>query len=253
MREKVTLKNQMVFEDLMELKKSVGNDFLFPVQDPKARNLVPSDPYAFCIASCLDRGTRAEIICTIPYWISLLTGHLNPAIFNKMPLSEIKEIFAKLPRKPRFINAAPRTFQSITRLVIEEFDGNPRSIWEGKKASEVKETFLSVYGVGNGIANMILILIEDAYGVSFSDLDHAIMDIKPDVHTMRVLYRLGISLKIDEESAIEAARRVSPEYPGAIDGPLWYLGRTHCHADRPGCGMCEMNQVCQKVGVEDLN
>ena len=243
------LKNKNTLEYLLELKKTFGNDFLFPVQDPQARILVPSDPYAFCIASSLDRGTKAEIIWTIPYWISLSTGHLDPAIFYKMPLSEIEEIFTKLPRKPRYLNAAPRTFQSITSLIIEDFGGNPQSIWEGKKAKEVKQTFLSVYGVGNGIANMILILIEDAYGVAFSDLDHSKMDIKPDVHTMRVLYRLGISSKIDERNAIEAARLISPQYPGAIDGPLWYLGKSHCHTIDPRCGMCKMDQVCQKAGV----
>jgi len=245
----VDLKKQKILEYLLELKKTVGNDFLFPVQDPNARILVPSSPYAFCIASSLDRGTKAEIIWTIPYWISVLTGHLDPVLFYKLPLSEIEEIFAKLPRKPRYLNAAPRTFQSITGLIIDEFGGNPQSIWEGKTAKEVKQTFLSVYGVGNGIANMILILIEDAYGVAFSDLDHTKMDIKPDVHTMRVLFRLGISSQINEKSAIEAARLISPQYPGAIDGPLWYLGKSHCHAIDPRCGKCKMDNVCQKVGV----
>jgi len=51
------------------------------------------------------------------------------------------------------------------------------------------------------------------------------MDIKPDVHTMRVLYRLGVSSSLNTDSAISAARLISPSYPGAIDGPLWSVGR----------------------------
>jgi hypothetical protein len=77
--------------------------------------------------------------------------------------------------------------------------------WTKKSAMQVKKTFLSVYGVGNGIANLAVLLIEEAYGIKFSDLDHSRMDIKSDVHTMRILYRLGISAAMDEIEAVLAA------------------------------------------------
>ena len=47
-----------------------------------------------------------------------------------------------------------------------------------------------VYGVGNGISNMAVRLIESMYDFRFPDLDYSRMDIKPDVHTTRVLYKL---------------------------------------------------------------
>jgi len=166
-----------------------------------------------------------------------------------MRIEEIKTLFDNLPKKPRYINDSPRTFQEITRIVVEKFEGDASAIWTDKSAAEVKKTFLSVFGVGNGIANMAVLLIEKAFDIQFADCDRSKMDIKPDVHTMRVLYRLGISREINEIEAIIAARYLSPEFPGNIDGPLWHVGRNWCHASKPNCTECPLEQYCPKIDV----
>jgi len=137
-------------------------------------------------------------------------------------------------------------FKQISYLEIK-ICGNARGIWKKKRASEVKNTSLSVYGVGNGISNMAVRLIESMYDFRFPDLDCSRMDIKPDVHTMRVLYRLGVSTTIREDGAIFAARFINPSYPGEIDGPLWLLGRKLCQATNPDCGRFPINAVCLKL------
>ena len=118
---------------------------------------------------------------------------------------------------------------------------------EKQKSEETKKTFLIVYGVGNGISNMAVRLIESMYDFRFADLDYSRMDIKPDVHTTRVLYRLGVSTTIREDWAIFAARFINPSYPGEIDGPLWLLGRKLCQATNPDCGRFPINAVCLKL------
>ena len=102
---------------------------------------------------------------------------------------------------------------------MSAFNGDASLIWRGKSAFEVKSVFQSIYGVGQGIANMSVLLIEQAYEIQFPDLDRRFMDIKPDVHTMRVLYRLGAAEEISETDAVSAARKLNPDYPGEIDGP----------------------------------
>ena len=62
---------------------------------------------------------------------------------------------------------------------------------------------------------MAVLLIEKAFLVQFSD--HWNMDIKPDLHTKRVLYRLGASHAETEDAALEASRRMNPEFPGVVD------------------------------------
>ena len=238
---------QRIVTGLLDYGKEVDTQELFPTLVPEAAELVPGDPYAFCLATCLDRGMKADVIWTIPYWMKELLGHLDPHRIYQMPIEQLENLVNRLPKKPRYVNAAPRTIQEITRIVVEQFGGNAADIWKSGKAADVRETFLSVYGVGRGIANMALLLIEAAYGIRFSDLDRTQMDIKPDVHTMRVLYRLGVASGVNEDAAIAAARRLNPAYPGELDGPLWWIGRKWCRAGVPLCSACPLEEVCPKV------
>lgn len=231
---------------LLELNQTAVAKALLPSLEPGATEFVLANPYAFCLAACLDRGARAEIIWTIPYWLRKQLGHLDPQKMNRLTIEEWSQLVAQLPKRPRFVNDAPRTLDKITKIIVEEFNGNPSKIWENKKAAEVKKTFRRVHGVGPGISNMIVLLLEKAYGIRFSDLDHATMDIKPDVHTMRVLYRLGVAKAQQESDAIQAARLLNPNYPGEIDGPLWLIGRNWCTATHPNCTQCIMNAECLK-------
>jgi endonuclease III len=236
-------------QNLLALSRQIDVEELFPTVEPGASEFMHQHPFAFCAATCLDRGARAEIIWTIPFWIFNEVGHFDPNKFNQLSLPQITQIFLALPRKPRYINAAPRTFQEITRLVVQQFGGDASRIWSGRTALEVRRTFLSVYGVGPGIANMAVLLIEKAYNLRFSDVDHRCMDIKPDVNTMRVLYRLGLAAAVDELEAVLAARNLNPAFPGEIDGPLWLIGKKFCTASRPSCHLCPLNSVCVKIGA----
>ena len=237
---------ELIRQALLECGKAFDSAELFPTVVPGAAGLVVSDPYAFSIATCLDRGTKADIIWTIPYDIKNLLGHLDPYGIYQMSLEELAEMFARLPRKPRFKNDAPRTVMELTKIIVEEYGGHADMIWEGKNSDQVKKKFDSVYGVGVGIANMAVLLIEKAFPYRFSDLDRPSMDIKPDTHTRRVLYRLGVSEAETDKAAIVAARLINPAYPGEIDGVLWLIGRTWCHPINPDCQNCCMTKVCAK-------
>lgn len=240
---------QPILYALIKYKSIFDQEELTPAKTPEAVQLIHDNSFAFISACCLDRGTKAEIIWTIPYWISQQVGHYDPIRFYTFNPDQIASLFDKLPQKPRYINAAPRTFQDICRIVVDDFESNAENIWKNRQAVDVKRTLLSVFGVGSGIANMSLVLIEGLYQLTFSDLDYARMDIKPDVHTMRVLYRLGVSPAMNEMEAIFAARQLSPAYPGLIDGPLWSIGRNWCHATNPECKSCPLKEVCERIGL----
>jgi len=222
---------------------------LFPVLIPEAADIVKTNPYAFALAVCLDRGTKADIIWTIPYYLFQELGHLDPFNIDQLSLEELAGIIDRLPKRPRYRTDAPRTIKELTHLVVTAYGGDASLIWQGKRAFEVKSVFQSIFGVGPGIANMSVLLIEKAYDMQFPDLDRRFMDIKPDVHTMRVLYRLGAADDISDHAAIAAARKLSSDFPGAIDGPLWTIGREWCYAQRPACNQCPMTGVCSKVGI----
>jgi len=234
-----------ISEALLEYGKTIPPEVLLPTVIPEAAEIVAHDPYAFCIATCLDRGTKAEIIWTIPYDIKNALGHLDPFRIHNLSLDALARLFNHLPRHPRYINAAPRTLKELTRIVVEECAGDASRIWKGKRASEVKRTFESIYGVGPGIASMGILLIEKAFAVRFED--HWNMDIKPDVHTTRVLYRLGVSTEETVEAALEASRRMNPAFPGIVDSALWEIGRNWCRPNAPNCRRCPVEEVCGKI------
>jgi len=229
---------------LLEFTPTVPNESLFPTIMPEAAPLIETDPYAFLIAVCLDRGTKAQIIWTIPYDMKMKMGHLDPQLIYQMSLEELTELFLQLPRKPRYANDAPKTIRDLTRFVVEECSGDASLVWEGRRAADVNRILRSVHGVGPGIANMGVLLIEKAFGVRFHDLDRSRMDIKADVHTVRVLHRLGASDALTVEAAYEATRRMNPTFPGGLDGGLWEIGRRWCFASNPHCVDCPMHRDC---------
>lgn len=234
---------------ILKVGRSIPSKELFPTVVPEAANLISSNPYAFTIGVCLNRGTKAEIIWTIPYDIKNELGDLDPDRIYQLSIIELEDLFNHLPRHLRYINAAPRTLQELTRIVTEECDGNASNIWNGKRAAEVNRTFQSIHGVGPGIANMGVLLIEAAFGIRFDDLDRIRMDIKPDVHTMRVLYRLGVSEAETEVAALDAARQLNPKYPGEVDGGLWWIGRNWCFATNPNCPECPVESICERIFI----
>ena len=98
---------------------------------------------------------------------------------------------------------------------------------------------------------MTVLLIERAFEVRFPDLDRPDMDIKADVHTIRVLFRFGVGTAATEAAALIGARALSPTFPGEIDAPLWHLGREYCFSLAPLCGSCPADRFCRKVGVPE--
>lgn len=91
----------VIEQKLIAFGATIPTEELLPTVIPQAASLVATDPYAFAIATCLDRGTKADIIWTIPYDMKNDLGHLDPQRIYKMSLDELTDLFARLPRKPR--------------------------------------------------------------------------------------------------------------------------------------------------------
>jgi len=235
---------------LLYLLKNLNNEIdrkdLFPAYSEKAQLFIIENSFAFLFALCLDRGQKAEIIWSIPFEIQQKTGSLKPEDFYNLEEYKIRLLFENLRYKPRYINDAPRTILDLSRLVIDEYNGKSEMVWQGRSAKDVKNTLQNIHGVGAGIANMALLLIEKAFGPQFDNEDHRNMDIKPDVHTMRVLSRMGLAKQASPIEAIEAARSLNPNFPGELDGPLWIIGKRWCHASDPDCKNCYINSCCEK-------
>jgi len=234
---------------LLEFGKKIRPRELFPVLHEDAAQLIEKNPFAFALAAVLDRGTKSEIIWTIPYYLEKSVGDLSPNHLENISIEELERILRSLPVKPRYITDAPRTVKELSKLVAKKYKGDVSKIWQNTTSSYVKATFQRIYGVGPGIASMIVLLLERCFGIRFTDVDHKNMDVKPDVHIIRVFHRLGLIAQPNEMSALNAARKLNPEYPGALDPPTWIIGRKWCTPFSPQCYNCPLNKICPRNAV----
>lgn len=234
---------------LLEYGRTVTPDELMPTLHPEATRLVSEDPFAFLMACSLDRGAKAETIWTIPYWLKQEVGHLDPRHLATMPLEDIDAAIRRLPKKPRYLRDTARTIQDLSQLVTSEFEGDAGEVWKGKPALVVQNTMRRIHGVGEGIAAMTVLLLNRCWNVRFPDW-HA-MNVKPDVHVQRVLYRVGVATGLSEMAAQQAATLLNPEHPGALDPGLWMIGRTWCRESAPLCAACTLSDLCSRIAVSE--
>ena len=231
---------------MLDFNSKIDPKGLFPVTQEGADSIVQENPFAFALAAVLDRGTKAEYIWTIPYHLQKRIGKLTPQFFVEKSLEELETIFRSLPNKPRYITDAPRTVKELSEIVLNEYDGHAERIWQGHTSGHVKAVFRRIYGVGPGIASMIVLLLEKHFKTRFTDLDHRSMDVKPDVHVVRVFQRMGFIDAPSSEKALKAARKLNPDYPGALDAPAWAIGKKYCSRSEPACLSCPVRDVCPK-------
>jgi len=220
-----------------------GNEF-FETEVPEAADLALRNPYAFLLAACLDRGSPSRLIWTIPWWLQQSLGHLDPLRIAALSHAEIERLVDRLPKKPKWRNVAPKTIAELTRIIVDEFGGDAAALWRNRSARDFRRTLERIPGVGPNISSMTVQLVDRVFPGELVSGDEQHRDIKVDVHTRRVLCRLGVASDDSEGSARDAARRLSPDHPGLVDAPLWYVGHTWCHATAPSCMACPMQDLC---------
>jgi endonuclease III len=241
-----------IVKRLLDLWEQIPSDeretLLIPGLEPEARELVRTNPFAFLLAASLDRGTKVEIIWTLPYWLQQALGIWIHAISLRCRKTISEPSWNSYLRNPDTSTTVPRTIVSLARMVCDEFHGDATRLWDGGIALETMQKFQEIYGVGPGIAAMLVILLDRLGMVQFSDPYN--IPVKPDTHVIRVMVRLGlIPPQSTEQDAVAKARALKPDYPGALDSPLWYIGRKFCHSISPACAECPLNDLCPRVGV----
>ena len=91
-----------ITQRLLEYSRKIDKEELFPTLEPGASHLIHVSPYAFTLATCLDRGMPSEVVGTIPYYIYRRLGHLDPFKIHAMSLDELKLLLCL-----RFTTAMP--------------------------------------------------------------------------------------------------------------------------------------------------
>ena len=104
---------------LLEFAKEVTAEELVPVLVKDAVKEI-MEPFCFALDGVLDRGTKAEIIWTIPYYIKRQLGNLDPYFFADAFIEELDHIFRNLPTKLRYLRDVSHTVKGLAKIVVNE-------------------------------------------------------------------------------------------------------------------------------------
>ena len=239
------MESKAIVERLKEFGKTRG-DKDWSELDAETQELVRAkrNPFAFLIAVAFDRGMPWRKAWRIPTEINR-QGLLDPELLALKSESELIGLLNGLAVRPRYgTKQGARTLSDAARLVRERFGGDAGAIWNDASPAEVEKTLQEIHGLGAGIAAMATRILRDDFGC-FRGQERQI-DVKPDVHVVRVFRRLGITDGDSPNEAIRTARRLNPEFPGELDWPAWWIGQKWCHPTGPDCIRCPLTTDCAK-------
>ncbi len=236
-----------------EFEKEKGKTKFVNEDDEKAErankllNPLGEYPHAFVLGCVMDRQTKAENAWQIPRVVSDELGRFD-IDYLAISSDKIHTIF-KEHVKHRFKDIMADLFCCAVKRIQKDYSGDASRIWNDKPSSGLLiYSFLQFKGVGIKIATMATNILMRQFGVELRD--RRSIDISPDVHTVRVFQRLGLT-SFDKDNEIKSregtmymARAICPEYPGIFDYPCWHVGAHYCHAQNPECTKCPFSCFC---------
>lgn len=233
---------QLAEQEKAQLNES-GDPFFTP--NELANRFLLENPLAFLLAVIFDQGILAERAWAAPYELSRRLGHLDPhRLADDIPA--IAKAVATPPMLQRFVNTIPPWIASAARRVISDYGGDAGRIWaEGPTAEELDRRLRAFDGIGQKKAAMAVEMLERDLKVPIKGLHGT--DIAYDVHVRRVFLRTGLAERDDAEHMIAQGRLLNPTRPGAIDFPMWLVGRRWCRPGVPSCPECALFAVCPRL------
>jgi len=236
--------NKIIVDELLKFGTTLPKEGTF-TGNSDADKLLRANPYAFFMAAANDRGSKAESVWMLPWRLKNKLGELNPESISILTSEQLEIILRQLPKKPRFPNQAARTIISLSKLIMEEFEGDAEKVLN-LPLIEFLYFFQRIYGVGPGIAHMTIRILIDEDMYEPKPDEYRFIDVKPDVHVIRVFFRSGLIRSRDGQSCVVAARKLNPEFPAKLDWPAWEIGRKYCDETSPNCIECPLGNYCPK-------
>lgn len=223
----------------------------------KARRFRALAANSFLLGVLLDRTIKADRAWDAGQWISEAMGdESDPSVLWKTLATIEKRRLTGFLRYGYGGKAFHRNYKTFSRqlpevasLILERYNGDPRKIWNNQRDIEdVRKRLEELPGIGPALSRMAVLILARNYGLLGGKKALAQLDIKPDVHVMRVFRRSGfIESEKDKDSAITIAKELSPGFPAELDAPAWEIGQKWCRPRHPRCGECPIGNGCPQL------
>ena len=210
-------KSKKLFEEDKAIVHLVNDE-----KQNKFLNDLENYPHAFVLACLMDKKIKAERAWAIPYKIYKELKSFDIYKLKEKGKGYYKDLFNK-NKFHIFNNDMAEVFYNGICRIIDKYEGKANKIWNDNPSSAtVVYRFLEFDGCGIKIATMAANILARQFKIPMKD--YYSIDISPDVHIRRVLYRLGfIEKNAKVERVIYKARELNPEYPGLIDYLCWEI------------------------------
>lgn len=190
---------------------------------------------------------RTELTWTSPWELLVATilsaqctdarvNTVTPGLFaawstvEDMAGAEPAQIEAVIRSTGFFRNKAKNLHASASKIVAQFGGQVPRTM----------EEMLTLPGVARKTANVVL---SNAYGVQAG--------IAVDTHVKRIAFRLGLTLQTNPDKVERDLLGLFPQSSwGAVNHYLVLFGREVCVARKPRCAVCELADICPRIGVD---
>lgn len=224
-KNKVCLLNrsQKQISSIISTLQSATKKYQLPLVDLIVKEF-GHDPFLILI-SCL-LSLRAKDIVTIHVCKDLFAIAKTPEEILDLHKEELEKIIFRTG----FYKNKARTLKWVSKEILERFKG---------RVPKTKEELLSIKGVGEKTANLVL-------GMAYN-----IPAICVDTHVHRISNRLGIIKTKDVIQTERALEKVIPKENWVEWNKLLVIwGQNVCVPISPFCSKCEINPFCEKVGVK---
>jgi endonuclease-3 len=182
-----------------------------------------SNPFELLAATILSAQTTDERVNMVTP--TLFRQYPAPADLAHAEPSELEEIV----RSTGFYRNKARSLIGMAQAVDERFDGEvPHRI----------EDLVTIPGVGRKTANVVRSVALDEPGLPV------------DTHVLRVSKRLGLTTETDPVKVEISLNSLIPAKERGLFSLRTILhGRRICHARRPSCSLCVLNDFCPSAEI----
>jgi uncharacterized HhH-GPD family protein len=135
--------------------------------EPEANELLSRSPLALLIGMVLDQQVPLERAFSAPLDLARRLGHEPTAAeladFDPVALAGI---FAERPALHRYPKAMAARVQDMTRLIVDQYDGEPDRLWmTAKTGAELLKRVSALPGFGAQKARIFVALLGKQFGV----------------------------------------------------------------------------------------
>jgi uncharacterized HhH-GPD family protein len=210
-----------------------------------ANDLLVNDPWGFLCGVICDYQMPADRAWATPYHLAERLGGWSVELVAGRP-DDVHRAFLGPPAIHRFPNQTTGFVVDGARRVIDEYGGDASAVWgDEPTARDLQERLRAFKGISQKKAAMAVEILYAQLGVPIREMEGS--DIAYDVHVRRVMLRTGLAERDDVRHMVDVARRLHPDRPGALDLPMWEIGRTWCHKSEPVCDACVLADVCPRL------